>query len=271
MKTDLNFRLDPSLRIRRFIHTHSLAGVRRVLKHNPDLLHNYDRSPSGNGNTNLHLACLLDAAPIAQFLLDQGHEAGYITFNFLSETPLHIAAANGHVEIVNMLLCAGANVAGLEKRDLEGRDAVMLAAKGGHDTCVQLLLTFAPIPRSTLTSYNLMPQQPYSSGRPSTANTSNDPHNPESPARVLLRQMDYLGNTALHYACMYGQLLVQRTLLAAGANPYAGNGGNWEPGHYCATKASEEYFRNLVAESERDWVAAKQRFVLSVRYRQIGN
>lgn len=236
--------------------------MRRVLKHNPDLLHNYDRSPGGNGNTNLHLACLLDAAPIAQFLLDQGHEAGYITFNFLSETPMHIAAANGHVEIVNMLLCAGANVASLEKRDLEGRDALMLAAKGGHDTCVQLLLTFAPIPRSTLPSFNLMPQQPYSSGRPSTANSSNDPHNPESPARVLLRQMDYLGNTALHYACMYGQLLVQRTLLAAGANPYAGNGGNWEPGHYCATKASEEYFRNLVAESERDWVAAKQRFVL---------
>lgn len=162
-----------------------------------------------------------------------------------------------------MVLCAGANVAGLEKRDLEGRDAVMLAAKGGHDTCVQLLLTYAPIPRSILPSYNLMPQQPYASGRPSTANSSNDPHNPESPARVLLRQMDYLGNTALHYACMYGQLLVQRTLLAAGANPYAGNGGNWEPGHYCATKASEEYFRNLVAESERDWVAAKQRFVFS--------
>lgn len=67
------------------------------------------------------------------------------------------------------------------------------------------------------------------------------------------------GNTALHYASAYGQLLVIRTLLYAGASPVARNAYSWTPISYSSTVAAEVYFKNLVAEFERRRVEESQR------------
>lgn len=93
----------------------------------------------------------------------------------------------------------------------------MEASRGGHDTCLQILLTFAP------------------NG------------NPEE----LLENADLDGNTALHFASSNGHLLVLRTLLAAGADADRRNAWSWTPVAYSATVQAEVYFKGLVAEVER--------------------
>ena len=99
----------------------------------------------------------------------------------------------------------------------------MEASRGGHDTCLQILLTFAP-------------------GGP----------------QALLENADVDGNTALHFASSNGHLLVLRTLLAAGADSERKNAWSWTPVAYSATVQAEVYFKGLVAEVERRKVARLQ-------------
>lgn len=92
----------------------------------------------------------------------------------------------------------------------------MEASRAGHDTCVQILLTFSP----------------------------------DGPFK-LLENCDNDGNTALHFASSNGHLLVLRTLLAAGADSERRNAWSWTPVAYSATVQAEVYFKGLVAEVER--------------------
>ncbi|KFZ16647.1 hypothetical protein V501_02115, partial [Pseudogymnoascus sp. VKM F-4519 (FW-2642)] len=115
-----------------------------------------------------------------------------------------LAAKNGHAEIVHALL-ESKDAGGIGKRDSRGRDALMLAAANGFDTCVQLILTHAP--------------------SPSAAELAAEPQ--LTPARALLRAQDADGNTALHFASANGQLLVLRTLVAAGAEHERRNAWSW--------------------------------------------
>lgn len=99
----------------------------------------------------------------------------------------------------------------------------MEASRGGHDTCLQILLTFAP----------------------------------SGPAE-LLDNADVDGNTALHFASSNGHLLVLRTLLAAGADSEKRNVWSWTPVAYSATVQAEVYFKGLVAEVERRKVVRRE-------------
>ena len=99
----------------------------------------------------------------------------------------------------------------------------MEASRGGHDTCLQILLTFAP----------------------------------GGPAE-LLDNSDVDGNTALHFASSNGHLLVLRTLLAAGADSEKKNAWSWTPVAYSATVQAEVYFKGLVAEVERRKVVRRE-------------
>lgn len=149
-----------------------------------------------------------------------------------------LAARAGNAEVVHKLCVKGDKVAGVGRRDRRGRDAVMEAAAGGHDTVVQILLTFAP---SVST-----PGQPTAKG---VVVTGTDTH--EDAQSALLSHADNAGNTALHFASSNGHLLVLRTLLAAGANYERKNVWDWTAVSYSATVAAEVYFRNLVGEVER--------------------
>jgi ankyrin repeat protein len=135
-----------------------------------------------------------------------------------------LASAAGHTEVVH-LLCTS-NPESIPKQDIRMRDAVMEASRAGHDTCLQLLLTFA-------------------------SQGGDDPS-------VLLGNADLDGNTALHFASSNGHLLVLRTLLAAGADASKKNVWSWTPVAYSATVEAEVYFKRLVGEVERRRVMQRE-------------
>jgi ankyrin repeat protein len=125
-----------------------------------------------------------------------------------------LAAAGGHTDVVHFLCEHNPSV--ILRQDVRGRDAIMEAARCAHDTVLQILLTYAP-----------------------------------GGAEDAVRQADVEGNTALHFASMYGNLLELRTLLAAGADATRKNAWSWSAESYSATVSAEVYLRNLVTEVER--------------------
>ena len=126
-----------------------------------------------------------------------------------------LAAREGHTEIVHGY-CEAVDGAAILRRDVRGRDAVMEAALGGHDTVLQILLTYVP-----------------------------------GGALDAVQRGDLDGNTALHFASSNGNLLVLRTLLAAGADADRKNVWNWTAVAYSATVQAEVYLKGLIAEVER--------------------
>lgn len=52
--------------------------------------------------------------------------------------PLHLAAANGHIPVVGLLMSKCA--AQLDVRDKKGRNALMLASSNGHEEMAALLI-----------------------------------------------------------------------------------------------------------------------------------
>ncbi|KAG9234010.1 ankyrin repeat-containing domain protein [Amylocarpus encephaloides] len=213
--------IDPSLRLRRAIHANDALLVSRILKTHPLLIQNPDPSPTGLSNTSLHLSSSLGFLFIVRVLLSLGHEKNGISLNEDHQTPLMLASAEGHTEVVH-LLCTEMPQS-IPKRDIRQRDAIMEASRVGHDTCLQILLTFAP------------------------TSSSSPAFDPSS----LLKNADVDGNTALHFASSNGHLLVLRTLLAAGADADRRNVWSWTPVAYSATVQAEVYFKGLVAEVER--------------------
>lgn len=235
-------RIDPSLRLRRAIYASDPSLCARILKSHPTLLHNPDFSPTGLSNTSLHLASQLGRHEIASLLLSLGHEAHSISLNEDHQTPLILAAKEGHTDIVLLLCTAG--VAAVERQDIRGRDAVMWAALGGYDTVLQILLTHAPeLPRSS----TYFPAIPISAAPPVSSATAL-PLGGTPAQRALLQHADVDGNTALHLASSNGHLLALRTLLAAGADAEKRNVWSWTAVSYSATVAAEVYFKNLIAE-----------------------
>lgn len=147
-------------------------------------------------------------------LLAAGHEDPTPALNENHQTALMLAAGAGHTEVVH-LLCEK-DQSCILRRDVRGRDAIMEASLGGYDTILQLLLTYVP-------------------GGPYEA----------------VRRSDVEGNTALHFASGNGNLLVLRTLLAAGADVEKRNIWNWTPAAYSATVQAEVYLKGLVSEVGR--------------------
>uniref|UniRef100_L2G152 Spherulin-1b n=1 Tax=Colletotrichum fructicola (strain Nara gc5) TaxID=1213859 RepID=L2G152_COLFN len=70
-------------------------------------------------------------------------------------------------------------------------------------------------------------------------------------ARDAVMRADLDGNTALHFASGNGNLLVLRTLLAAGADAERRNMWSWTAMSYSATVQAEVYLKGLVTEVER--------------------
>lgn len=129
-----------------------------------------------------------------------------------------LAASAGHTDVVNLLCTQGPAISGILRRDMRGRDAIMYASRGGHDTCLQILLTCAAVYK--------------------------DP-------KEVLANSDVDGNTALHFASSNGHMMVLRTLLAAGADSERRNVWMWTPIAYSATIQAEVYFKKLVSEVEK--------------------
>ncbi|KAI1321518.1 ankyrin [Xylariaceae sp. FL0255] len=201
-------------RLRRAVHSNDASLVKRILDSHPDLVHNPDHSSTGLSNSNLHLAASLGHLQVCKTLVELGHEIPTPALNDNHQTALMLAAAGGHTEVVHFL--AENNPTTILRRDSRGRDAIMDASLGGHDTVLQILLTYVP-----------------------------------GGADAAVQKADADGNTALHFASSNGHLLVLRTLLAAGADAEKKNIWSWSAVSYSATVQAEVYLKNLVADVEK--------------------
>jgi len=207
-------RIEPSTRLRRAIHANDPLLVKRILKSHPNLLHNPDYSAAGLSNSNLHLAASLGHLQICKLLVSLGHEEPCPALNDGHQTALMLASAAGHTEVVHLL--SERYPSSIQRRDARLRDAIMEASLGGHDTVLQILLTYVP-----------------------------------GGAAEAVQHADVDGNTALHFASSNGNLLVLRTLLAAGADAERKNTWSWTAVAYSATVQAEVYLKGLVAEVEK--------------------
>uniref|UniRef100_A0A8C9WVU1 Uncharacterized protein n=1 Tax=Sander lucioperca TaxID=283035 RepID=A0A8C9WVU1_SANLU len=114
-------------------------AVEILLDHNAEV-----NLADGDGRTALSVAalCVPTAAgvkgygEVASLLLERGADPGHRDHDGM--TPLLLAAYEGHDDVVELLLEAGADVD--ETMDIEGRIPLILAAQEGHWSTVRLLL-----------------------------------------------------------------------------------------------------------------------------------
>ena len=102
LTNDNGSRIDPSTRLRRAIHLNAPLLVKRLIRNNPQLIQNPEFADKSN--TSLHLAALLGFTSIAEILIRAGHEDGEISRNADHDTPLILAAKNGHVDVGKLLI-----------------------------------------------------------------------------------------------------------------------------------------------------------------------
>ena len=150
-----------------------------------------------DGNTPLHLAALEGHAAVAKSLLDS--QAQVNARGLREETPLHMAMYDGHREMAELLL---ANQADVNAQSANGETPLHLAARKGHRELVELLLD----------------------------------HHAEVNAR------DRQDATPLQYAAAAGHLEVVQALLANNADPSARDKSDRTP----KTLAAENGHWNVV-------------------------
>jgi ankyrin repeat protein len=98
----------------------------------------YASGDSVYSKTPLHLACLFNHVSTVEVLIKRGADLEALS-GFLDKTPLHLACENGFTKCVELLLRAGADTRKLGTT-INGGSAMHLAAKEGHIEIVRVLV-----------------------------------------------------------------------------------------------------------------------------------
>lgn len=158
----------------------------------------YTSSPDG---TTLHIAAIQGRLAVVEVLLAAGAAVDRLDGD--GETSLLLAASQGHEAIVRRLLDAGADTT---KACPKGRTALIHAANLGYLACVRALLDAGAYPSAA----------------------------------------DSFGDTALHHAAFYGQSDVVRCLLEGGAEMQMRNKQGFSPLHDAISEGQLECVQCLV-------------------------
>ena len=112
-------------------------------------------APDSKGTIALHTACAVGFTAGVEFIIRQSHVLDVIdSCSDLLGTPLYLASNHGYVEVIEMLLNAGASV---EKQCLPGNTwgtPLYAACAGGQDEAVRLLLSYGANPTAQGPRYN---------------------------------------------------------------------------------------------------------------------
>lgn len=119
-----------------------LAAERGYLQVCDALLTNkaFINSKSRNGRTALHLAAMNGFTHLVKFLI-RDHNAVIDILTLKKQTPLHLAAASGQIEVCRLLLELGANI---DATDESGQKPIHAAAQNNFSEVVQLFLQQHP-------------------------------------------------------------------------------------------------------------------------------
>ena len=148
--------------------------------------------------TPVHVAAAQGHVETLRLLLDNTEEASVVDTpaTSVSATPLMLATYPGHVSCVQLLLQYGSNI---RARDISGRSAVMWAVFAGQEECVRILLSAA----GSDTCYDTRGRSPHhvaaAHGQVIVLGTLLS----SSVKEVSLADND--GFTPVHYAAYYGQ------------------------------------------------------------------
>lgn len=159
------------------------------------------------GSSALHIASTFGLGPLVELLLERGG-ADIHAKNEDEETPLHMAATYGHVDVVKALLSAGAEI---DRSSVWATTPLQCAARSGHAPAVKILLeNGANVNAKDAAGRTIFMIGVYSGS--------------EGVVFLLLEAgasldgLDKEGRTALHYAAYDGNVSIVKTLLEHGAN-----------------------------------------------------
>ncbi len=162
----------------------------------------------------LHVAAEAGHIQSTKLLLQKGAPADVTERSGMQHTPLHLAAESGHTSVGELLMAHGANP---RKVDTDGRNALHLAARGGYEGFINLMI---------------------------------------DKAGVDINARDKNGWTALHHACATEKPLAIALLIAKGADVNATDNDGMTPLHRAMTEGSDDaidaYVKTLGAKADYD-------------------
>ena len=210
--------IEPSTRLRNSIEAGNLAIVQRLIRRYPYLLANINPY---NGWSSLHYAGYHGHYLICVYLVQQGHDKDEISLDHHRMTPLHLAASQNHEQTVHFL--AQHIPRCLNWVNTEQETALMVAARYGHDPCINLLLDFG--------------------------------------ADIDMGNREL--NRPIHIAAAYGHLKTLRTLVDRNADVQTPNSEGWRPVQYCSTYQVQDYLQTLIHEKSESLRKQQQKLTSS--------
>ncbi|XP_058838842.1 transient receptor potential cation channel subfamily A member 1 isoform X3 [Topomyia yanbarensis] len=202
-------------------------------------------------STPVHLAAAQGAIEIVKlmFLMQpQEKRSSMYCTDIQKMTPLHCAAMFDHPEIVDYLVQEGADINALDK---ENRSPLLLSAsRGGWRTVMVLIRLGANIALKDINARNVLHLVIINGGRLDDFAKEVSCTQPETHLLQLLNEKDKTGCSPLHYASREGHIRSLENLIRLGACINLKNNNNESPLHFAARYGRYNTVRQLL-DSEK--------------------